>query len=84
VFDRPILYAHNIDGLSFSGNTIVRTDFRKPWHPLHDAVFLKHCRDVQIRKNKVEGELLSYDILCADTPVSEIKLAPGSPFRLKE
>jgi hypothetical protein len=84
IFDRPILYAHNLDGLEFSGNTIIRTEFRPPWHSNHDAIRLSHCRDVSIGKNKIEGKLLSYDISHADTAVSELKLAAGSPFRLRD
>ena len=83
VFDRPILYAHNADGLSFVRNIIQRTAFRPPWHPLHDAMFLQHCRDVRIEKNSVTGELLSSLIAHPDTPASEIRLDLASPFRLK-
>ena len=82
VFDRPILYAHNVDGLDFSRNMIIKTGFRPPWHELHAAILLKHCRAVRLRKNKITGELLSYEIVHPDTPISEIALDPGSPFRL--
>ncbi len=82
-FDRPILYAHNLDGLTFSGNRIERTKFREPWHPLHDAICLCHCRDVHIENNKAAGELLSDSITHPDTPVSEIRLDSKSPFRIK-
>lgn len=83
VFDRPILYAHNVDGLSFSGNKIVRTDFRSPWHNLRDAIYLQHCRAVSLRNNRITGELLSGDIAHPDTAASEITLDAKSPFRLK-
>jgi hypothetical protein len=83
VLDRPILYAHSVDGLDFSGNTIIKTDFRPPWHPNHNAIFLQHCCDVSLHKNKVTGELLSYDIAHPDTPDAEIKLDASSPFQLK-
>jgi hypothetical protein len=83
VFDRPILYAHNVDGLDFSRNTIVRTDFRKPWHRLHDAILLQHCRAVRLQGNRVVGELLSTEIAHPDTPIFEINLGSDSPFQLK-
>ena len=83
VFDRPILYAHNVDGLDFSRNTIVRTDYRKPWHYLRDAILLKHCREVSLKQNKITGELLSADIAHPDTPISEISIDSSSALRLK-
>lgn len=82
VFDRPILYARNVDGLTFRGNRIVRTDFRPPWHPNHDAIYLRHCRAVRVGKNRTEGELLSYDIAHPDTPAAEVKIEAGSIFHL--
>jgi hypothetical protein len=84
VFDRPILYAHNVDGLEFTGNTLIKTELRPPWHPSHDAIYLKHCSDVRIGENRIEGTLLSCDIAHPDTAVSEIKLQGRSPFRLNE
>ncbi len=83
IFDRPILYAHNVDGLDFTRNTIIRTDFRKPWHHLRDAMLIEHCRAVSVQKNHVTGSLLSAEIAHPDTPVSEIALDSASPFRLK-
>lgn len=82
VFDRPILYAHNVDGLTFRRNEILRTEFRPPWHRLRDAMRLQHCRDVRIEKNRTVGELLSTGIAHPDTPASEIVLDARSPFRL--
>lgn len=82
VFDRPLLYARNVDGLVFRGNRIVRTDFRPPWHPNHDAIYLRHCRAVRIGRNQIEGELLSRHVAHPDTPAAEIKIGAGSVFRL--
>jgi len=83
LFDRPILYAHSVDGLVFSGNTLVKTDFRPPWHPVHDALTLRHCREVRIEDNHAAGRLLSDDIVHPDTLVGEIHLDGHPLFKLE-
>jgi len=80
VFDRPILYASSVDGLVFTGNTIVRTDAFKPWHRNPYAITLKHCLNVEVRHNQVRGELLDSRVHCEQTPADQVHFGDAEPF----
>jgi hypothetical protein len=80
VFDRPILYASSVDGLTFTGNTIVRTDAFKPWHRNPYAITLKHCLNVEFRHNQVRGELLDSRVHCEQTPADQVHFGDAEPF----
>jgi hypothetical protein len=82
VFDRPILYASSVNGLSFTGNTVVRTETFTPWHRNSNAITLKNCLAVKIRGNRVQGELLDRKIQCESTPAAEIQIGVTEPFFL--
>ncbi len=51
-FDRPILYAKSIDGLTFRGNEIVKTEDYKPWHPNTFIFKLDRAVNVVIADNE--------------------------------
>lgn len=82
VFDRPILYASSVDGLSFTGNTMVRTDAFKPWHRNQYAITLKNCLKAEIRGNQMRGALLDSRIHCERTPADQVHLGDTEPFAL--
>ncbi len=54
-FDRGILYAFSVDGLTFENNTIIRTDTFEPLSPELPVIQIEHCKDINISHNTYEG-----------------------------
>lgn len=82
VFDTALLFADNTEGLSFTGNRILRKRDYEPWLKQKPAFFIRHCQDVDLRGNTVEGELLSTEIRLQDTPEAAVKV--DGPFRIRK
>ncbi len=55
-FDRGILYAFSVDGLTFENNTIIRTKTFEPLKPNLPVVKIERCKNVSIQNNRYEGE----------------------------
>jgi hypothetical protein len=73
-FDYPVLYAKSVDGLSFTGNKLLRSNRFKPFH-LRKATFtFEDCLNVKIAGNSFEGEILGRNIHLIDTPLKQIKV----------
>ena len=80
IFDRPILYASSVDGLSFTGNTLIHTEAFKPWHRNRYAITLKNCLKIKIQDNQMRGTLLDNRVHCESTPVGEVRIGHLDPF----
>lgn len=62
-FDNPVLFAKSVDGLRFSGNTIVTTTDFKPFHPNRFTFLLLKTRNVTIEANDFDRpEQVSFSI----------------------
>ncbi|HQD08434.1 MAG TPA: right-handed parallel beta-helix repeat-containing protein [Flavihumibacter sp.] len=72
-FDYPVLYAKSVQGLTFSHNTIARSTRYQPFHHRRAMLSFDWCRQVEIKDNKLEGEVLGKNILLKETPRKEIK-----------
>lgn len=55
-FDNPILSAHSVDGLVFSGNKIKETNTYPKLFPDAPAINLKSCINTTIQSNTYEGK----------------------------
>jgi len=53
-FDRPILYAKSVDGLTFAGNIIKSTNEFEPFHWNKYPFFFEHVANVKILHNKFD------------------------------
>lgn len=76
-FDYPILYAKSVDGLTFSGNRIVRSRAFAPFHARKAGLTFENCRGVKVEGNRLEGDVLGRTIALVQTPDSELTVAPG-------
>ena len=76
-FDYPVLYALSVEGLVFSGNTIIRGDYASPHHSRKATVTLESCRGVRIEGNKFVGDVLGRNIVLNGTPASAVVVGPG-------
>ena len=83
VFDKPVLYAQFVENLSLVDNHFVRTEMFRPWNGHPAAIVLRHCANVEIRNNKVQGQLLDNTIMLEDMPAADLHLGPNALFRLK-
>ena len=81
LFDYPILYARSVDGLTFSGNRLIRNSTYQPTHHRKDGITLEYCKNVTIENNKTEGDVLGKTIKRVDTEKKEIKLGRKNPFK---
>ncbi len=75
--DYPVLYAKSVDGLTFSGNHIVRGRLFEPYHPRKATLTFEMCRAVRVEKNQVGDDVLGRNIVLKDTPEAEVVVAPG-------
>jgi hypothetical protein len=82
-FGGPLLYAHNVGNLVFSGNTITPTKAFPAWHRLKCAIWLKHTRDIVIEGNKATGPLPATAIEVHGEGGDSLRIGPGQPFSLK-
>ena len=73
-FDYPVLYAKSVDGLSFTGNRLIRSTRFKPFHLSKSTFTLEDCLNVTIAGNKMEGDILGKNIRLINTPLKQVKL----------
>jgi hypothetical protein len=82
-YDYPVLYAKSVDGLNFSDNIIIRSHRFTPFHQRRYMFTFLACKNIVVRNNKLEGEVLGKNILLQQTPAKELKLNPAYIFAVK-
>jgi len=82
VFDSPILFASNVDGLNFNGNQIVQKSL--PGFPsgMEPAFSLEHCNEVQILNNNFVGGSLPKEIQIRNMERKAVRFQPVKEFNL--
>lgn len=73
-FDYPVLYAKSTQGLSFSNNTIIRSNELKPQSENKKMFYFNACSDVEISGLRLQGEILGRNIKMDNMPKSNLKL----------
>lgn len=81
LFDYPILYARSVDGLTFSGNRLIRDYHYTPYHYRKVGITLEACKHVLISKTTTEGEVLGHNIEIKEMPSSNVKLKNEKFFK---
>lgn len=76
-FDYPVLYAKSTAGLYFNHNTIQRSRRFRPFHARKAMISLESCQQVEIKQNRLIGEVLGKNIRLLDTPASEVVVDKG-------
>lgn len=84
LFDYPIVFARSVDGLTFSGNTLIRDTTYTPYHYRKEGITLEACKGVVISGNKVEGDVLGRTVKIENMKPSEVKLSKEKFFQLKK
>jgi hypothetical protein len=78
--DYPVLYAKSVDGLSFSGNRLIRSRLREPVHARKATLTFEACRRVRVDRNLFEGDVLGRNIVLKDTAPNELTVGPGQAW----
>jgi hypothetical protein len=73
-FDYPVLYAKSVDGLTFTGNKLVRSTRFKPFHSSKATFTFEDCLKIKIAGNSFEGELLGKNIQLINTPLKQLDI----------
>jgi len=73
-YDFPILFAKSVDGLSFTGNRLIRSTKYQPFHHSKTSFTLENCLNVTIKGNTFEGDILGKNISLVNTPRKQLKL----------
>jgi hypothetical protein len=84
LFDYPILYALSVDGIEFSNNRLVRSYDFEPFHARKDGLTFEYCRNISIKGNTVEGDVLGKTVKLVETPRRECKIEKGSSFKISK
>lgn len=83
-FDYPILYAKSVQGLSFTNNTLIKSNRFKPYHYRKSSITLEYCSKVRINGNKAIGDVLGRNIELHKTAKGELQLKGETFFGLAE
>ncbi|MDR2139653.1 MAG: right-handed parallel beta-helix repeat-containing protein, partial [Tannerella sp.] len=82
LYDYPILYALSTDGVEFSNNQLVRSYDFEPFHHRKHGLTFEYCRNIVVKGNTVEGEVLGTGVKLVNTPKKEYKTDKGSCFKV--
>jgi len=82
LFDYPVLYAFSVDGITFSGNRLVRSFDFQPFHPRKDGLTFRYCKNVIVKDNMNQGGILGTTVRLEETPENECKI-DKNPFTIK-
>lgn len=73
VFDYPVFFAINTDGISFTNNIVKRSYKFEPRHKNKYTVTFNSCRNILMDNNILEENILGKNILLINTPREEFK-----------
>jgi hypothetical protein len=81
LFDYPILYALSVEDIEFSNNRLVRSRDYEPFHKRKDGLTFEFCRNIRVKDNTAEGDVLGNTIRLINTPSEECHLGQDSFFK---
>jgi hypothetical protein len=61
-FDYPVLYARSVDGLTFTGNKLIRSTRFKPFHSRKSMFTFEYCLNITIEENQFTDDILGRNI----------------------
>jgi len=73
-FDFPVLYAKSADGISFTGNKLIRSHRFLPFHHRRSIFTFENCLNISIKANSFESDVLGKNVTLASTPLKQVKL----------
>ncbi|NNV54872.1 alpha-1,3-galactosidase-related protein [Limnovirga soli] len=83
-YDYPVLYAKSVEGLTFSNNTITRSNRFTPFHPNKNMFSLLACKKVTIANNQLNGNVLGKNILLQKMTIKDISIQPAKSLAVEQ
>ena len=83
-FDYPLLYVLSVEGLSFYGNTITRSNDFAPFQNRLYTFSLEFCKQINITSNNISDDLLGRNIYLKKTPENQLKTDMESIFTVEK
>jgi hypothetical protein len=74
-YDYPVLFAQSVDGLKFENNSLTKSDEYKPFHYRKATFSLIGCKDVSIKNNRIDKNLLGKNIKLEYMSAKEVDLS---------
>lgn len=81
-FDYPVLFARSVDGLTFSGNKLIRSTRFQPFHHRKAGITLESCMNVLITGNQGSDDVLGKQVETRDMKISAVQLDKRDFFKL--
>lgn len=82
VFDAPLIRARSVRNLQFVDNEIVKTETYKPYTWQKSAFLLDGCREVLIRRNRIDDKYKTRDILIEHMKKSDVKVDTDQKMKI--
>jgi len=82
-FDYPVLFARSVDGISFSNNSITRSNRFEPYHHRQFTFSFEVCKNASISGNTFSDDVLGKNILLKFTPANELKQTPDQNLSVR-
>jgi hypothetical protein len=82
LYDYPVLYALSVDGIEFSNNKLIRSHDFEPFHHRKHGLTFEYCRNVAVKGNTIEGDVLGNTIKLEQTPKKECQTDKNSFFKI--
>lgn len=83
-FDSPVLFARSVNGLSFVGNTVRKTDIFEPSSKPSENFYFKACKNVLFKNNMMDKELPGKNIRLEAMEKRELRLIGPQKFIWKK
>lgn len=83
-FDFPVLYAKSTDGISFTGNKLIRSTRYKAFHESKYTFLFEFCKAIKIKDNTMEGDILGRNIKLVSTSMQELLLGKKQGFSVEK
>jgi hypothetical protein len=79
LYDYPVLYALSVDGIEFSNNRLIRSRDFEPFHYRKHGLTFEYCKNITVKDNTAEGDVLGNTVKLVQTPRKEYK-TDKTPF----
>ncbi|MEP6846661.1 MAG: alpha-1,3-galactosidase B, partial [Panacibacter sp.] len=83
-YDYPVLYAKSVSGLSFTNNTITRSNRFTPFHPRKFMFTFLACKKVNIAGNTLHGDILGKNIQLQHMSAKELTVQNGQGLTIEK
>ncbi len=82
-FDYPVLFARSVDGISFTNNSITRSNRFEPYHHRKFTFSFEACKNATITGNTFSPDVLGMNILLKWTQEKEVKADPEQKLSVR-